>query len=273
MMVHNRAYSHDSSQTAISDGSCLSTASDVWAESCATCPTGKILEQANTLDFGYQDQSMLLTGLSNPATLAYQALPNCNEDPTYQQAPGEQMFTSCDPIRSGSLELSHDEAWNPLDHRVPIFTPSYTAFAPASPSGSLLKLTPNMNYNTKSTSSRRPPRPQKTYYGVKPPPKASKVKALSWQHIVINKGGLQALATEDMERDADQKPFGVRSGALDPVTKMKAGKMRKIHACWGCWILKVPVSTSISDILVASLFWTSTTFIVLDVVLLQTRPH
>jgi predicted Zn-ribbon and HTH transcriptional regulator len=33
-----------------------------------------------------------------------------------------------------------------------------------------------------------------------------------------------------------------RTGGLDPKTKEKARRIRKVGACWSCWVQKVPVS-------------------------------
>ena len=35
---------------------------------------------------------------------------------------------------------------------------------------------------------------------------------------------------------------GIRKGKLDPETAEKARRIRRMKACWNCWIQKVPVS-------------------------------
>jgi hypothetical protein len=45
-----------------------------------------------------------------------------------------------------------------------------------------------------------------------------------------------------------RKPTGCRTGQLDQKTKEKAHRIRKMGACWNCWVQKVPVSLSPSII-------------------------
>jgi hypothetical protein len=60
-----------------------------------------------------------------------------------------------------------------------------------------------------------------------------------WEHhSIIQRGGVQLMAKPE------EKPIqrsGIRKGKLDPDAAEKARKIRRMTACWNCWIQKVPV--------------------------------
>jgi hypothetical protein len=97
-------------------------------------------------------------------------------------------------------------------------------------------------------------------------PKAiSKPKAKTtehgWEHhSVIQRGGVQ-LMTKPEEKPVQRS--GIRRGKLDPDAAEKARKIRRMTACWNCWIQKVPVgfhllaSRSLADCCCAVLSWTA----------------
>jgi hypothetical protein len=136
---------------------------------------------------------------------------------------------------------SNDDSWNPLEHRVPRFPPAYTAFAPDSPPESIVEEKPASPKDSKPRTTRKKPQAKKaTIKGVK-------AKEISWQHTVVKNGGLHSVFDVPVEEPGkNQRTFGVRKGALDPDTKEKARKIRKLKACWGCWMLKVPVTDQLN---------------------------
>lgn len=66
-----------------------------------------------------------------------------------------------------------------------------------------------------------------------------------WEHTVVSKGGLQ-FVSENVKEEVDMRS-GIRKGKLDPETAEKARRIRRMKACWNCWIQKVPVSRCMSD--------------------------
>lgn len=62
----------------------------------------------------------------------------------------------------------------------------------------------------------------------------------AWEHTVVSKGGLQ-FVSENVKDEVDVRS-GIRKGKLDPETAEKARRIRRMKACWNCWIQKVPVS-------------------------------
>jgi hypothetical protein len=78
-------------------------------------------------------------------------------------------------------------------------------------------------------------------------PRSSKEKELSnssgWEHVVVAKGGLPSLSAGNGEDEA-RRQNDRRPGRLDPQTKERARRIRRVGACWSCWIQKVPVSLS-----------------------------
>jgi hypothetical protein len=63
-----------------------------------------------------------------------------------------------------------------------------------------------------------------------------------WHNSIVTPEGqlkyLPGLAAAETNRR------GVRDGHLHPKAAQKAHDLRKIHACWTCWIAKAPVSLS-----------------------------
>lgn len=60
----------------------------------------------------------------------------------------------------------------------------------------------------------------------------------------MSKGGLQ-FVSENVKDEVDMRS-GIRKGKLDPETAEKARRIRRMKACWNCWIQKVPVSDQVS---------------------------
>jgi hypothetical protein len=61
---------------------------------------------------------------------------------------------------------------------------------------------------------------------------------VGWEHISVGQNGVSVASSEQ----SAQRRLGMRTAKLDPETKEKALRIRKIRACWNCWVQKVPVS-------------------------------
>ncbi|KAH7395511.1 hypothetical protein BKA64DRAFT_60775 [Cadophora sp. MPI-SDFR-AT-0126] len=68
-------------------------------------------------------------------------------------------------------------------------------------------------------------------------------KELIWELPDVTKNRLRFIPEGDGLRLYDETPRNaVRTGKLDPEVAEKARRMRKIRACWKCWVQKVPCS-------------------------------
>jgi hypothetical protein len=78
----------------------------------------------------------------------------------------------------------------------------------------------------------------------RPCPTKTKEKADSggWEHVVVALGGLQR--TSKYNEVESGRRSGTRKGWLDSSVKEKARGIRKIKACWSCWIQKAIVRLS-----------------------------
>ena len=137
-----------------------------------------------------------------------------------------------------------DAPWTPVDQRMPLYSPGYTAFAP-SPGPNVHIDVSYSSYGYGTVVPPEPPAPKpssqshgevRTSSGRR---KASKGKETDqgWEHVVVAKGRLLTVSGEET-----RKPTGCRTGSLDQKTKEKAHRIRKMGACWNCWVQKVPVS-------------------------------
>jgi hypothetical protein len=91
-----------------------------------------------------------------------------------------------------------------------------------------------------SKSKTKTKRPESRIRRPKPISKG-KAKAIEhgWEHhSVIQRGGVP-LMTKPEEKVTQRS--GIRRGKLDPDAAEKARKIRRMTACWNCWIQKVPV--------------------------------
>ncbi len=50
------------------------------------------------------------------------------------------------------------------------------------------------------------------------------------------------MAQKESDVQGSKRLCARRNGALDPATQKKAREIRKLGACWNCWVLKMPVS-------------------------------
>jgi hypothetical protein len=137
------------------------------------------------------------------------------------------------PSRSSEDPWTHCEPY-----RVPRYDPGYTAFAP-SPG-------PAVEHDQEETRSgismqKDKSRDQGSHSTKSTSKGKERAKERSWEHAVVQKGGLQLIMNP--EEQTGQRG-GCRKGKLDPEAAEKARKIRRITACWNCWIQKVPVTQS-----------------------------
>ena len=129
--------------------------------------------------------------------------------------------------------------WTPVEQRVPLYPPGFTAFAPSP--GPVAELCAQYSTSVPSPAVSHPSpqsqekrvRSEKTSYTKG----KGKDHSPRWEHVVAAKGGLRK-----MSEIPKKETRGCRTGELDHETKEKARRIRKLHACWNCWIQKVPVS-------------------------------
>ncbi|KAH7409147.1 hypothetical protein BKA64DRAFT_704932 [Cadophora sp. MPI-SDFR-AT-0126] len=173
----------------------------------------------------------------------YSAEPQITVDP--YQGYGSVIQTQAPIIHTRAVKHHSDSPWSPVDPQVTGWSPGFTAFLP-SPG-------PQGEHDSEGTSSRASSEPNspklsksrveksrasKKTVG-KPIKGKRKTKELTWEHAAIGKDGLRFVSEN---REDEEKRTGVRSGKLDPDVAEKAKRMRKIKACWKCWIQKVPCS-------------------------------
>jgi hypothetical protein len=134
-----------------------------------------------------------------------------------------------------------DDPWTPVDQRMPLYPSGFVAFAP-SPG-------PNVDFSYAQYGTSVPPSPEtskssqsqekRTRSGRTSSTKR-KEREQGWEHVVVAQGGL--LKVSEISEEEPRRPTGCRTGGLDPKTKEKARRIRKVGACWSCWVQKVPVS-------------------------------
>jgi hypothetical protein len=142
------------------------------------------------------------------------------------------------PLRPSKPYGGAEPSWNPLEHRVPRYDPGFAGFAPLSPSESLLNGTPPSSPEDSKLMS---PEMKASSTRIIKSTKGKAKGTLEWEHTVVRKGGLERVY-EHTQKEPSQKSFGCRKGKLQPEVKEKARRVRKLGACWTCWVLKVQVS-------------------------------
>jgi len=160
------------------------------------------------------------------------------ESPTAQEYMENYTTSSVNQTRPLSLtSRPSDEApWTHMEpYRVPRYEPGYTAFAP-SPGPAAEQdheeLRPSVSMS-RGNSKGHGSRPAKSTLKGK-----ERAKPNGWEHAVVQKGGLQLIMNPD---EQTSQRGGCRKGKLDPEAAEKARKIRRLTACWNCWIQKVPV--------------------------------
>ena len=147
---------------------------------------------------------------------------------------------------SASHSNGFEAPWNHIGdpYRVPRSSPGFAAFAPSpGPAGEhypedirhgVLEPSDSSQASKSVAPAKRPRTSGKTSKG--------KEKAdPGWEHTVIRKDGLTFIS-EVSSSDSSQDRYGRRKGKLDAKAAAKARKIRKLGACWDCWVMKVPVS-------------------------------
>jgi hypothetical protein len=80
---------------------------------------------------------------------------------------------------------------------------------------------------------------KKSRAGRNPSTKArKKPQLLGWEHTVVAKSGLLKLSEVSDEK---AETHGCRTGKLKAEPIEKARRISKLHACWNCWVQKLPV--------------------------------
>lgn len=135
---------------------------------------------------------------------------------------------------------SDEQPWTHMEYRVPRYEPGFTAFAPSpgpAAEDDQEEIRPSLSV-PKSRSREQSSRPKKSSFkGIE------RARGRAWENTVIQKGGVQLIMNS--EEHINQRG-GVRKGKLDPDAAEKARKIRRITACWNCWIQKVPCSEGVS---------------------------
>ncbi|PVH78181.1 hypothetical protein DL98DRAFT_516856 [Cadophora sp. DSE1049] len=183
----------------------------------------------------------------------YQVYGVSKGEPVYQEmqnyAYQSVIQTQAPIIHTRAVKHHSDSPWSPVDPQVTGWSPGFTAFLPSpGPQGE------HYSEGTSSRASSEPNSPKLSKSRVeksraskkisgKPIKGKSKTKELTWEHAAICKDGLRFVSEN---REDEEKRTGVRSGKLDPDVAEKAKRMRKIKACWKCWIQKVPCSEGVT---------------------------
>jgi hypothetical protein len=126
---------------------------------------------------------------------------------------------------------------------MPAYPAGFVAFAPSpGPIGELYAEYESASAPPSPETSKSSQSMDKRSYSRKTAKRKEKDSSPGWEHNVVAKGGLCRVS--EIPEDDTKRKSGVRNGKLNPQTKEKARRIRKISACWICWIQKVPVSLS-----------------------------
>lgn len=160
----------------------------------------------------------------------------------YQETPGNYTYQTSATESSSPLPKQDVSSppWNQNNLRVPRYEPGFAAFEGLSPEPETLKniassrkSKPDSRAFQKKTNSRSP-------NGITEPKRNEKAVSPGWEHIVIRKGGLTTVS--ERKDEEHHGTGGRRKGKLEKEVKEKAARVRKVKACWNCWLLKVPCS-------------------------------
>lgn len=155
----------------------------------------------------------------------------------YQTYASYSQIPTVSPPR---MQTAHEAPWTSLEQRVPRYPGGYVAFA--------LSPEPNGEFFADYRTS-VPPSPEASEASQSREKRSRKAKSSStqgkgkepgWEHVVVAKGGWYTMS--EIPEEESRRSGGCRTGKLDPKTKEKAHRIRKIKACWPCYIAKVPVS-------------------------------
>jgi hypothetical protein len=159
----------------------------------------------------------------------------------YQTTAAYQPLSYALPSRPARVQNLFAGPWSPIEQRIPHFPPGFVAFAPSP--GPNVEAYAGVEYGTGVSAS---PRTRKSSHHSRDQSRSARISSAKgkekdsspgWEHVVVAKGGLRK-----MSEIPKKETRGCRTGELDNKTKEKARRIRKVHACWNCWTLKVPVS-------------------------------
>ena len=134
---------------------------------------------------------------------------------------------------------TQDGPWNQTALRAPHYVPSDAAFDPLSPD-------PETDSQFSRRSNARPLQKKSSSHSFKATSELGRGKQpinQQWEHTVIEKGGLMIVN----EGGPGPENHGRRGGRRKPLpeeVKKKVARVRKVGACWPCWLLKMPVSAA-----------------------------
>jgi hypothetical protein len=162
-----------------------------------------------------------------------------------QECPGNYTYQTSTTESSSPLPKQDVSSppWNQNNLRVPRYDPAFVAFEGLSPEPETLKnlahkSKPKRNSSQKKASSR-------SSKLERVPSRNEKAVSPGWEHIVVGEGGPKIV--RERKDDEHHASGGRRKGKLEKKVKEKAARVRKVKACWTCWLLKVPVSATISN--------------------------
>ncbi|TVY80421.1 hypothetical protein LSUE1_G003277 [Lachnellula suecica] len=248
VMVHKRAGSNGSNRTSEEDSEnqlfseIPSSGSSEWHHGGDFAVDMDTTEDETLRALVPQDQEVILGGMYSPE---HKLIPNPYSPEATVSTNGEspmgheymenyttnsmnqpQMFTL--PSRPSN------DPWTHIDNRVPRYEPGYVAFAPSpGPAAEQNHEELRPASTRKSKSREQGSRSTKSTSKGK-----ERAKARDWEHAVVQRGGLQLI----MNPEHTGQRGGCRKGKLDPEAAEKARKIRRLTACWNCWIQKVPCS-------------------------------
>ncbi|KUJ15459.1 uncharacterized protein LY89DRAFT_783598 [Mollisia scopiformis] len=268
MVSHRRTYSDQSNRSSGEGGGLYSTPDEEWVEhqgevwgAVGTGAAGQRQEFAVEVEMEGGDEEarsmphdpklvLYSLGTNEPRPVEnpyqYQQVQSSGyqDAATYQdqnqysyQTVNHQVFVQT----SGPAKVSSDGPWSPVAPQVPVYDSGYVAFLPSpGPAGEQDSETSQ----SRASSATHSPQPGDSSVSKRRSKKAGgkgKEKDVSgWEHTVVSKGGLQ-FVSENVKEEVDVRS-GIRKGKLDPETAEKARRIRRMKACWNCWIQKVPCS-------------------------------
>ncbi|KAG4429102.1 hypothetical protein IFR05_015416 [Cadophora sp. M221] len=146
----------------------------------------------------------------------------------------------------GAVKSPSDGPWSHVNPQMSGWEPGYVTYVPSpGPQGEA------DSEGSSSRASSEPHSPQMRKSRVeksRSPQKASgksgkakrNPKELTWAYSGIGEDGLSFVSENKREEETHRN--GVRTGKLKPEAAERAKRIRKLGACWPCWILKVPCS-------------------------------
>lgn len=221
---------------------------------CQICSTGTTYSQIYTIAVSdsVTFNNLPLT-IAEPRTVhvPYQTYMTSSDDDCQYHDHSQYTFGTGTPSANflAFPSLLHDQKttsdpWNSIHYQVPKYPTGFVAFAP-SPVASLDCVSRAHESASPGTCSSMGSPRSGTSYDILPHPRRALARDkgkhvhLGWEHLTVFKGGLEHISDHTT---VVPHRIGIRKGKLDPATKEKACRIRRLKACWNCWIQKVPVS-------------------------------